>query len=505
MALTSLGFTSGIKAQVALNFESGNRAIEQGNCWAFGASTYSNLEFRIAGFWSGRSNQLTSSAISACWIKTPWMLPGSGNITMKARLDNDSGTMRGIVFSYISYDPASASVYKEGITTTIYTYNFPSPLSITVRNLSIPVPAAIENSNKPYKILISFIGTGGSSRAFVDDIIIPGTYSSDAANGCLPLVQILDADQDGVEDKNDAYPNDGNRAYNSYFPSLDQPGSLAFEDLWPAKGDFDFNDMVVDYRMQTVTNAANNVVEVFADFTLKASGASFHNGFGFQLDGISPNKIISVTGNSIGSSSIYSFDGNGLESGQTYATCIVFSDFYRVMSWPGSGKGINTDKLSPFVPHENLKVHLTFIDNGAAAPGGTLKNTELLPGVFNFFIVTESWTGETVETENGTVRITKPDRGKEIHLADRMPTSLMNQSFFGTDDDDSNPATGKYYKTANNLPWAISILQGFDYPTEKTPVNEAYAHFLDWAASAGTSFTDWYSNTSGYRNSDKIY
>jgi hypothetical protein len=73
--MISLAFTSGIKAQVTLNFESGNRAIEQGNCWTFGATSYSNLEFRIAGSWSGRSNQLTNSAISACWIKTPWMLP----------------------------------------------------------------------------------------------------------------------------------------------------------------------------------------------------------------------------------------------------------------------------------------------------------------------------------------------------------------------------------------------------------------------------------------------
>jgi hypothetical protein len=60
-------FTS--KAQTALpilNMESGNRSLEQANCWAFGSVSYSNLEFRIAGFWSGRTNQLTNSAITAC-------------------------------------------------------------------------------------------------------------------------------------------------------------------------------------------------------------------------------------------------------------------------------------------------------------------------------------------------------------------------------------------------------------------------------------------------------
>jgi LruC domain-containing protein len=499
--LLSALLTSGMVAQVTNNFESGNRAIEQGNCWAFGAVTYSNLEFRIAGFWSGRSNQLTSSAISSCWIKTPWILLGSGNITMKARLENDSGTMRGIVFSYISYDASNPNAIKEGATTTYYTYTFPTPHSITVRDLSIPIPVAIANSANPYKILISFIGTGGSSRVFSDDLSIPGTYDSDPSNKCLPVVRVQDADHDGVADADDAYPNDANRAYNSYYPSLNQSGTLAFEDLWPAKGDYDYNDVVVDYRLQTVTNAANEVVEVFSRFVLRASGASFHNGFGFQLDGISPNKIISVNGNSLSSSSIYQIASNGLESGQTYATCIVFDDFFKIMKWPGSGSGINTDKNAPFVPYVTLDVHLVFINNGTPAAGGTVTNVELNPGIFNFFIVGETWTGQM----NGNARVTVQDRGKEIHLADRVPTSLANRSLFGTLDDDSNPGNGKYYKTANNLPWGINIIQGFAYPIEKAPINEAYLHFIDWAASAGASFPDWFSNASGYRNVIKIY
>ena len=40
--LISLVMTTGSMAQVTLNCESGNRAIEQGNCWGFGANSYSN-------------------------------------------------------------------------------------------------------------------------------------------------------------------------------------------------------------------------------------------------------------------------------------------------------------------------------------------------------------------------------------------------------------------------------------------------------------------------------
>jgi LruC domain-containing protein len=136
------------------------------------------------------------------------------------------------------------------------------------------------------------------------------------------------------------------------------------------------------------------------------------------------------------------------------------------------------------------------------AAGGTVSNTELTSNTFNFFIVGETKTGEVV---NGDVQITVQDRGKEIHLADRMPTSLVNSSYFGTFDDNSIQGMAKYYKTGNNLPWGLNILQGFDYPIEKAPINEAYLHFVEWAMSSGVSFPDWFSEISGYRNPSKIY
>ncbi len=161
----SMAFSS--KAQVTLNFESGNRAIEQGNCWVFGSVSYSNLEFRINGNWSGRTNQLTNPAITASWIKTPWILPGTGNITMKARLENASGINRGVVLSYIPYNPDAPTSHKEGVPTTFATYNFPTPLNIWIQDLTFALPPAIANSQESYKILISFVGQGGNSTSAV--------------------------------------------------------------------------------------------------------------------------------------------------------------------------------------------------------------------------------------------------------------------------------------------------------------------------------------------------
>jgi LruC domain-containing protein len=479
-----------IKAQVTLDCESGNRAIEQGNCWGFGATGYASIasypSLVITGSYSTRSNSLTNLSLSACWIKTPWLLVGNGNITFQTRLDgNGNGvTAKGIVLSYIPYD-AGAS-YGEGTEVQFYTYNFPEFNVTTIRDISAPIPVEIQNSTTPYKIWVSYIGTGGNERAYSDNFIFPGTYWA-SPPACTPLAFFQDADNDGVADNEDNYPNDPYRAYNNYYPGVSQYGTLAFEDNWPNKADYDFNDIVVNYRLNTITNAQNNVVEILGKFVLRASGASFRNAFAFQIDDITPDKIISTSGNSIEVPSIFGFESNGLESNQQFANCIVFDNFFNVMPHPGSGTGINTDKSAPTVPYDTLDVNLVFISNGNPSPGGTVTINQLPSSSFNFYIISNQ------------------ERGREIHLADKAPTSLVSNAFFGTGSDDSNPGTGRYYKTSNNLPWGINILQGFDYPIEKALVNEAYLHFIEWAESSGISYPNWYSNESGFRDDSKIY
>lgn len=479
------GFGKTSQAQLILDCESGNRAIEQGNCWVFGAVTYVNTGV-INGSWSTRSNSLSNPSPTASWIKTPWMLPGTGNITFQTKLTANNGSTRGVRLFYIPYDPSNAPNY-EGTPVEFYDWEWPT-LNTNTYTITAPLPAEIENSTDPFRIRVSFVGTGGNSRAIGDDYVFPGTYWSDPANGCVPLsTGITDTDGDGVADEDDDYPTDPFRAYNNFFPAQNAYGTVAFEDNWPSRGDYDFNDVVVNYNINRVTNAQNQVVEVLGSFIMRASGASFRNGFGFQMDGITPNKIIEASGFHVSPESIISYAANGLEANQNFANCIVFDNFYKAMSHPGSGTGINTDKSAPFVPYVTLNVTLKFQENGVPAAGGVVNLTELPATAFNFYI------------------FIKQDRGREVHLADRMPTSLVNTALFGTGDDDTNPGTGKYFKTPNNLPWGIDIIQGFDYPIEKAPISEAYLHFVEWAESSGTAYPDWYSNNPGYRDASKIY
>ena len=263
----------------------------------------------------------------------------------------------------------------------------------------------------------------------MDDVSFPGTYASDPSNNCAAIVINPDSDGDGVPDNEDDYPSDQYRAYNNFYPASGQ-ATLAFEDLWPSDGDYDLNDVVIGYSFKTVTNASDNVVDLIGTFVLRASGAGLHNGFGFQLPDIDPSSIISTTGYNILPEAGYNIGSNGLETGQTHATIIVFDDFFRFVVPSGGGVGVNTSFGQVPEPYDTIIVTMALMNNGTPGSGGVVSLTDLNIADFNPFILAGM------------------ERGKEVHLPNYEPTDKADPQYFGTLDDDSNPATGKYYKTA---------------------------------------------------------
>ncbi len=296
----------------------------------------------------------------------------------------------------------------------------------------------------------------------------------------MPLLAttVIDTDNDGVPDNSDDYPNNPKKAFNNYTPSNSGYSSLAFEDLWPARGDYDFNDMVISYRFNEVTNEQNQVVEIDATIITEAIGASYHSGFGFQLP-VSPDQIQNVTGTSLKHGYI-STSANNTEAGQSKAVIIAFDDAFDHLRAPGQGEaGANTTPGARYSTPDTLHLVITL-----AVP---VSPALLGKPPYNPFIIV-----------NGK-------RNREVHLPDMAPTDKVDGSDFGTFDDDSKPSQGRYYRTTNNLPWAMNLAQRFDYPIEKAAINTAYNNFINWAASSGSTNTDWYKNMPGYRNASKIY
>ncbi len=76
-------------------------------------------------------------------------------------------------------------------------------------------------------------------------------------------------------------------------------GTLAFEDNWPQKGDYDFNDFVTGYSYSLIKgNNDKDVKAIRLTFIPRALGASYNSGFGIQLP-IETNNIENVTGGNI--------------------------------------------------------------------------------------------------------------------------------------------------------------------------------------------------------------
>ncbi len=298
----------------------------------------------------------------------------------------------------------------------------------------------------------------------------------------LPIIDYSssysDIDFDGIPDIFDDYPNDPNYAFNNYYPCNTLYSTLAFEDLWPGKGDYDFNDLVINYNFNQITNGANKIVRINGSFKVMATGATYNNAFAFELP-ISPWQISSITGMQIDYSYL-NFNANKTEAGQSRAVIVPFDNTYNVLPPPGLGiLGANTVLGAPYVSPQIIDISIDL-----STP---VSYSDLGSPPYNPFIIINQ------------------NRGYEVHLPDYPPTDLFNFSLFGTFEDDSSPGFGRFFKTDRNHPWAINIATEFQYPIEKRDVTSAYLHFAEWAESGGVLRTDWYVNYPGYRNPVHIF
>lgn len=349
-------------------------------------------------------------------------------------------------------------------------------------------------AKKKHSVLLNDVGRGRFILAFEDQrrdgttdndfndaifyVTVDPVQAVNPANLPVAPYTQTDTDGDGISDIFDDYPTDPTKAFNNYYPSQNSVGSLAYEDLWPAKGDYDFNDMVVDYNFNQVTNAQNHVVEIKAKLILKAMGASFKNGFGIQME-VPSAQVASVSGSRL-FENLVTLNANGTEAGQSKATAIVFDNGFKILPHPGfPSVGVNTTPGAPYVQPDTINLLVTL---ASAVPISVIGTPPYNP----FLIVNQ-------------------DRGREVHLAGYPSTALANPALFGTVQDDSNPSIGRYYVTENNLCWAIDVAGPFSYPKEKVDISQAYTKFIPWGESGGVVYYDWYLNKPGYRNPQHLY
>ena len=275
---------------------------------------------------------------------------------------------------------------------------------------------------------------------------------------------IGDADNDGVLDEVDAFPLDSERAFINRTPASGYY-TLAFEDLWPTQGDYDLNDLVLHYAFTLITDSNNMVKQIDMLGEFVARGAARANGFALSFEGTDSSNVENASMNLAGV----------------------------------------TSSLTPEVGHSGELVMVLVNNVNQALPGS---------GAYNFYN-TNSGDSRSAKGFTFTMNLLQPvslsalgnvpfnpfifatfERGIEVHLPNKPPTDLADNSLFGSGDDASNPNRGVYYRTASNLPWALNITSQWKHPFEQIDIGVAYPQIKTWAESSGANKKGWYNSPS---------
>lgn len=246
-------------------------------------------------------------------------------------------------------------------------------------------------------------------------------------------------------------------------------GTLMFEDTWPETGDYDFNDVVVNYKIVPTYNM---------------------EGVGPEVSGDAPANdiviLVSLKIRALGGNLPYDF---GIQIGQT--------DVH-------DGSGFNASYLRDIIDIETSNRVITVEKlEGTAFPAVIIKGLNDLRGFGYYNTVFKKDNGVDVSFKiriKGTVNeqsqrmqnggFTDPksfdyflidqNNHREIHLIGFEPTAL----YTGYETD--NTAGGKYYyQNANGLVWALKAPGTLGWAAEKHDIMTIYTEFKRWVMDGG--------------------
>lgn len=266
-----------------------------------------------------------------------------------------------------------------------------------------------------------------------------------------------------------------------HFPSASGYVTLAYEDNWPETADYDMNDLVLRYRITEVLKDGL-VAKVTISGQLVAVGASYHSGFAVRLSGIN-DELIDSTKTQIYHNTVLQ-GSDPQESDMSEASFILINDAIDVSSYECSYFRTQNDCRE----NVGLEFELSF---SFTAPIATASMPAMPYDPFLF---------ATPGYYHGPSFAQAPGRSYEVHLADQAPTESFDTNFFTLAQDTSDPSSDRYFKTINNMPWALLIYDEWQWPRERVDLTTAYPYFADYTTSGGISNTDWYDNSNAVDN-----
>jgi LruC domain-containing protein len=268
-------------------------------------------------------------------------------------------------------------------------------------------------------------------------------------------------------------PNNGNQRgaiAEFYYPGGLNVANIAFEDLWPSQGDYDFNDLVISYRIVYHLNVSNNIESMDYIYDVTNIGAGYNNAFGIEFPW--PAELYTVTGQRDGAPQPTDTDNGSTVFFFGKANSYLNSPQTLTITFDDTSFNIPPPPYNPFLA-ENLfqslsdlyEVHLSL--RPYTGYDGSEQPT-IVPGFAPSF-------AQTNDDVNGDYLV---DAGVELNVP---PLTDME-----------------------NMPWAINIAGTYVPPLPGEFIMKGHLKFLEWAQSGGADFPDWFMDVSGYRDSNYL-
>ena len=181
-------------------------------------------------------------------------------------------TVKTLNFDLSIMDAASAAIAKasvnvnsegEGVTSSISDDAGKAAFSATINQTTSALEIVVEHPDYVSKTITI---ENAQDLATISRVIYLEKKKSEEA--------IADSDKDGVADDKDEFPNDP-----ALIASVTNQYTIAFEDLYPNKGDADFNDLVVKFGITEYINPENKISKINIRSKTLAAGAGYKNKF----------------------------------------------------------------------------------------------------------------------------------------------------------------------------------------------------------------------------------
>lgn len=236
-----------------------------------------------------------------------------------------------------------------------------------------------------------------------------------------------------------------------FYPSSSTFYLASYEDLYPNKGDYDFNDLVVAYQLKASKDANNEITSISGSGYLVARGAEFDHDFYLAID-----LPESASGTAQVSFNFDSYAANNQVNSTVFsgAVNLLLVESVKSHFQDGDSTYVNTHNEQAIIQGPRFDFTLTF------DTPFTHDLSQLAP--FDPYIYVH-------------------ESGYEIHSVNHQPRLPF-----------SNNGKNKQFRDNNGFPFALIFNSQWQPPLAGIDMGEAYPTFIDHVKSNGESNKQWF-------------